>query len=366
MKILFLIFALVIFLSSHGAHAHKASDSYLTINIADKTLTGHWDIALRDLDAAIGLDSNANGELTWAEVRSAHPRIAQYATDNLSVQLGNTRCDVKAGSQTLVEHTDGLYTRVPLENDCKVNPADIVSTRYTLMNGTDPQHRGLLALTQNGVTTTLVLNPNDTTTQAASTKSSFFGFIKEGVHHIVIGLDHVLFIALLVAATLRTYPDSPRAAFVPLLKVVTAFTVAHSLTLALSLFGWVNLPTRLVETLIAATVCLCAVDILRPFLKGPRWLYTFGFGLLHGLGLASALTALSLPASARVVALFGFNVGVEIGQLVIALAAFGLLYAGARITRNPIIVARYAAVPIAAVAAVWMLERSLDTKWLPL
>jgi hypothetical protein len=360
------LFFVFIALACSAAHAHKASDSYLTLTANAQGVSGHWDIALRDLDAMTQIDSNDNGEITWREVRTAHPQIARVALDNLRLQQGDTRCTLSAGEQTLVEHTDGAYTRIPLTSPCVLNANAALAVGYTLLQNIDPQHRGMLALTHFGETSTRVLNPNDSAADAARAQPSFLSFVSEGIHHILIGIDHVLFVALLVAAAVRTQPGSLRAALWPLAQVVTAFTIAHSLTLALAVFGWVNLPSRWIETLIAASVCVCALDIVRPFLKGPRWVLAFCFGLLHGLGLASALTALSLPASERVLALLGFNVGVEIGQLAIALAAFALLYAASRITRNPLTVARFAAVPIAAVAMVWMLERSLDTKWLPL
>jgi HupE / UreJ protein len=140
------------------------------------------------------------------------------------------------------------------------------------------------------------------------------GFVLMGIEHILTGYDHMLFLTslLMVGATLPQ-----------LLKIVTAFTVAHSITLSLAVWGLVDLPSRWVESGIALSITYVAADNIwrgRAAL-GTRWLVTFGFGLLHGLGFASALTELHLPRPNLAVSLVGFNIGVEIGQVSVILLA---------------------------------------------
>src|SRR5262249_18746841 len=155
--------------------------------------------------------------------------------------------------------------------------------------------------------------------------------------HIWSGLDHILFLLalLLPAALVREGTAwSPRPGLWTtareVLKVVTAFTVAHSITLCLSFFGLVTLPSRWLEATIALSVFAAAWNNLRPFLPGRAWVMALGFGLVHGLGFAGALRNLALPMRARGLALASFNVGVEVGQLAIVAAVLPLLYAASR------------------------------------
>jgi HupE / UreJ protein len=354
------------------ADAHKSSDSYLSLNINESAVSGHWDIAIRDLNVPLELDRNNDGEITWSEVRANSVAIAQYAVENVRISQTNTPCAMITGVLSITEHTDGMYVRIPLRSDCTLRPNEPIAVGYTLLKGIDAQHRGLLALNAFGQLSTAVLDPIKPALGlggVASVQSharSMQSFISEGVHHISVGIDHVLFICLLVVAALRAHPTDGRQTLVALAQVVTAFTVAHSITLGLAVYGIATFPTRWVETLIAATVLICAIDIFYPILRGPRWVLAFIFGLIHGLGLASALTALNLAPAQRLSALLGFNIGVELGQLAIAVIAVFVLRVLTMRRGESSAVPRLAALPIAAIALVWMVERISDTKWLPI
>jgi hypothetical protein len=141
-------------------------------------------------------------------------------------------------------------------------------------------------------------------------------------------------------------------------KVVSAFTVAHSLTLCTSFLGVVRPPSQWVEVGIALSVFAAAWNNLRPFLPGRAWAMAFGFGLVHGMGFAGALTNLSLPRHARLLALGMFNVGVELGQLALVLVAMPLLYAASRRNWYPRVVMGMGSLGIAWLALVWVLERA--------
>jgi hypothetical protein len=144
------------------------------------------------------------------------------------------------------------------------------------------------------------------------------------------------------------------------LKVVTAFTLAHSITLGLAALGVVHLPSRLVESAIAFSVVLAALNNLRPLVHRGRWLVAFGFGLVHGFGFATVLAELGLPQESLVPALLGFNLGVELGQLAIVAVFLPLAYATRHtwMYRRLIFVGGSAA--IALIAAIWMVERVFD------
>ena len=356
------------------AQAHKPSDSYLAITVADDKLSGQWDIALRDLDFAIGLDADGNGDITWGEVRAKHSEIAAYALARLAVRGDGAACSVEAGAQLIDDHTDGAYTVLPLTLRCPKAPAQL-AIDYTLFADLDPQHRGLLKLQALGTTRTAVLGPQAPTQsfelKAVSRWAQFIDYAREGVWHIWIGFDHILFLlslllpAVLIWRSARWQPvETFRDAFVGVLKVVTAFTVAHSITLSLATLGWVSLPSRWVESSIAASVVLAALNNVWPVFHGRRWVVAFAFGLIHGFGFASVLADLGLPREALALALVGFNLGVEAGQLAIVAVFLPLAFALRRTGFYQRAVMVGGSLLIAALAGIWLVERVFDVKLL--
>ncbi len=179
-------------------------------------------------------------------------------------------------------------------------------------------------------------------------------FFRFGVEHILIGYDHLLFLAALVVVS--PWRD--------LVKIVTSFTVAHSLTLALATLGWVDLPSNLVEAAIAATIVYTALENFRIDDAAGRWKLTFLFGLIHGFGFAGVLRELALPSDGFVRALLAFNLGVEAGQLsVVAVAAVpAALLARSRFGLTG---RKIASAAIAVCGACWFLDRTLGTELMP-
>lgn len=355
-----------------AAFAHKASDSYLNLAVDGQRIEGRWDIALRDLELAVGLDADGDGALTWDEVRARHAAIEAYALSRLKLSSGGAACPLEVTQQLVDSHTDGAYTVMMLRGACPA-PVDTLAVGYTLLAELDPQHRGLLALRHagSGAASSAILgpdNPRQALRLAAPDRwTQFAEYVKQGVWHIWIGFDHILFLLSLLLPAVLLYRDRQwvgreglRSAAMDVVRVVTAFTLAHSLTLTLAALGVLALPSRLVESAIAASVIVAALNNMRPLYQRGRVLFAFGFGLLHGFGFASVLADLGLPQGALLLSLVGFNLGVELGQLAIV-AVFlplawwlrkGLFY------RRVIMLGGSAA--IALVAAVWLLERALD------
>ncbi len=359
------------------AQAHKPSDSYLAISVSNDKVTGQWDIALRDLDFAIGLDADGNGEITWGEVRAKHAEIAAYALARLAVRSDGAPCTIEPGAQQNDDHTDGAYTVLPLAIRCAKTPERLaIAIDYSLFADLDPQHRGLLKLQALGQTRTAVLGPQAPTQsfelKAVSRWAQFIAYAREGVWHIWIGFDHILFLlSLLLPAVLlwrgrqgqQWQPaETFRQAFVDVFKIVTAFTLAHSITLSLATLGFVSLPSRWVESAIAASVVLAALNNVWPLLHRRRWMVAFGFGLIHGFGFASVLVDLGLPREALALALVGFNLGVEVGQLAIVAVFLPLAFALRRTVfyRRAVMVG--GSLLIAALAGVWLIERVFVVK----
>jgi hypothetical protein len=333
MRILLIIVSLVFALP---AWAHKPSDSYLSLSVQNNHIEGQWDIALRDLADAIRLDSDGNGQLTWGEVRNKHDEIRAYALSRLALSADQQACTTQLLEQLIDHHTDGAYSVLRFRSDCDA-PIERLAVDYRLLFDIDAQHKGLLRLTQGGQTSTAIFSQDSPAQEFSIIERSRWTesmqFIHEGIWHIWLGFDHVLFLlALLLPAVLTRLEDRWQAAgdfssvCWNVVSIVTAFTLAHSLTLSLAALDVVRLPSRLVESTIAASVVLAGLGNLYPTMMKRRWMIAFAFGLIHGFGFAAVLTDLGLPQDSLLLSLVSFNVGVELGQLAIVAAFLPLAY----------------------------------------
>jgi hypothetical protein len=326
-----------------SAEAHKPSDSYLTVSqpAAGVSLDGQWDIALRDLQHAVGLDANGDGDITWGELKAQQAQVTRYALSRLTIE-GIARgernlCRLQPGDLLFDEHVDGGYAVLRFTARCPFRPAQL-TVHYSLLFELDPNHRGLLDVRTGGSSQASVLvDPSRTATfnlGSPDRLAQLRAFVDEGIWHILTGYDHILFLLTLLLPAVVLYRnghwqprESLRDALFDVLKVVTAFTVAHSLTLTLAVNGVVNLPSRLVESAIALTVFLGALNNLLPVVRARRWAVAFAFGLIHGLGFAAVLADLGLSGWNLTLALVGFNAGVEAGQLALVLVFIPTAYA---------------------------------------
>jgi len=356
------------------AQAHKPSDSYLNIKIDGSQITGQWDLALRDLDFVIGIDENGDGDVTWGELKSQQPEIEKYLLDKLTIKV-NGRASLWQVTEHLVDtHLDDTYAvlRFTVQNSDKPR---FLQIDYRTFFDFDAQHRGLLRLEYEGQTQMAIFSIQEQSHLFEVSKpnrlSECLAFVWEGIWHIWIGFDHILFlIALLLPAVLKREDgrwhvvESFGSAFVNVIKIVTAFTVAHSLTLGLAAFEIIELPARWVESVIAASVVLAALHNFYPVLKAKSWMVAFVFGLIHGFGFANVLGELGLGQGTLLVALVGFNVGVELGQLAIVSGFLPLAYAFRSSWLYRGVALRLGSALIVLIAAVWMFERMFDMRLL--
>lgn len=363
--------AMTLFGVAVPALAHKASDSYLVIDVQGKAISGQWDIALRDIDFALpgGLDANGNGEITAGELRARQADIGRWALTRLSLRRGGD-CAVQVTDYLVDSHTDGAYAVVQFSGECPTVGGDFVAT-YRLLFDVDALHRGLARLTLDGTTVTTVFAPTkmEQTFVAGEVGrlTQLMRYLVEGIWHIWIGFDHILFLlSLLLPAVLlhqqgrwtgvARFSDALRE----VVMVVTAFTVAHSITLSLAVLGYIDLPSRMVESAIAASVVLAAANNLKPLVEHRRWMVAFAFGLIHGFGFASVLAELGLPPEALALSLLGFNLGVEVGQLAIVSAFLPVAY----FLRRGMFYRQWVFVggswATLTVALVWFIERAFD------
>ncbi|MGH8226064.1 MAG: HupE/UreJ family protein [Gammaproteobacteria bacterium] len=402
-KLCMVVLALGLGFAPMLAAAHKESDAYLTLRTDaanDHVLKGQWDIALRDLNFVMPIDANRDGAITWGEVKAHRVTIEQYALARLAIKGDGLSCAMHPTGQKIDAHTDGAYDVIFFDSVCDKEIPSKLTVVYNLFYNVDPYHRGIITIHARDRTAGAVLGPQNPSTSLdlrhPNRWRQFKSFVVDGIWHIWTGMDHLLFILslLLPAVLIRRrendgddWPDGgllagggggvltvvhPRSryyweavptwwpAFIDVIKVVTAFTISHSVTLTLAVLGIVDLPSRLVESGIALSVIVAAGNNIYPIVRQRVWLIAFAFGFIHGLGFASALSGLQLPAGAMAASLGGFNVGVEIGQEAIVLAVMPIAFLLRRTRFYQSYVLRWGSLLIIAMAGGWLIQRAFD------
>jgi hypothetical protein len=372
------------------AQAHKESDAYLTLRTDPKqpmVLHGQFDLALRDIAFVLDIDRNQDSALTWGEVKGARDEIERYALSAVTIKGDGLTCATRATGQAIDAHNDGAYDVIFFDAVCDKEIPSRLTIDYALFADVDPYHRGIVTIHAGTNTASAVLGPKTpSATMDLRTPDrwrQFKSFVVDGIWHIWTGPDHLLFIlSLLLPAVLYRRGstgevalgiavDAPRdtgwvpvprlgRAMLELIKVVSGFTVSHSVTLTLAVLGYVNLPSRLVESGIALSIIVAAANNLFPIVTRRAWVVAFAFGFIHGLGFASALAGLSLPPTAMAVSLGGFSLGVELGQESIVLPFLPLAFLLRRTRFYQVGVVRIGSMLIIAIASLWLVQRAFD------
>lgn len=337
---------LALLASTHwqAAQAHSSSNSYLALQAKDsQELTLRADLHLRDIDFTFDLDADRDGHVTWGETLAQQAPIDAWLRQGLALSSAGQPCTLGSADLQATLRADGPYLSALWRLSCPglndLAQANL-ELRYGLIFERDGLHRALFKAELPGLQTNAVLSPESPQVRIAQEQAgglAVFGrYVVEGVWHIWIGIDHIVFLlSLLLLAPLAPtrkpvtqWRAVPRAG--PVVKdvvwVVTAFTVAHSITLGLSVMKWLEPPADFVEPAIAISVVLAALNNLLGWSALRRWPLAFVFGLVHGFGFASVLIDLGLPASALALSLAGFNIGVELGQLAIVLVFMPLAW----------------------------------------
>jgi hypothetical protein len=373
------LLAVVVFLLTIDVRAHTVGQSYLYLQVYENRVAGRFEVSLADFNAALRL-SGTDREITAANLDEKIDVLKAYYRSHVTIS------DVR-GPLPITFTTHGLFAErggfalLSFDLGGLERVPDRLTFDYSVLFDEEPRHRGFLLVEHNWATgsfanegrISLVFSPDDRRKDfelaTGGRLRGFLAIVRLGADHIWMGFDHVMFlIALLLPAVLVRRHGRWRdgADFMPALvsvvKIVTAFTVAHSVTLSLSALGIVHLPPRLVEVVIAASIAFAAADILFPVFRGRIWLVVFGFGLFHGFGFAGALEEMGVLREHIGLSLFAFNLGVEIGQVVIVALLFPLLFA---LRRLPMY--RQLALPAAAAAMIlvsmgWVVERAFDVR----
>jgi hydrogenase/urease accessory protein HupE len=349
-KRLLILFALACVPSLSWAHALNLAVAFLRVDgnevIVRLTVTG------TDVDRAAGVnisDPTTNVVMPLRLVMAAET-LRNYFDERIALRAAGTDCTRK-GITTISADSDGGIA-VESIHVCATTSDIVYRSRAMLDFDREARQAVQLFVVDRYVELDLLSARHDETvlvTGWRTTLRTFARFVAFGVEHIFIGPDHIAFIVAILLWATR---------FWTLVKIVTAFTLAHSITLSLAVLGIVDLPSRVVEAAIAASVIVVALENFFSRDVDRRWPWTFGFGLVHGFGFAAVLIAAKIPPDTLITSLAAFNIGVEIGQIAIVGILMSLLRVLDRATgtRRPAVV-HVGSTVIAALGGWWLYER---------
>jgi len=344
------LFLSLLVMNASVVNAHELSSGYLTLNAGvENTYSGELLLKPDDIGQVAGLDTNGNGALTWGEIHQNQPLLESYIAKVLSIRIDDSPCEISLSMPNIRSVSGDSYLVSPIQVMCE--SAGTLGIHYDGIFEHSPTHKLLVnvnldgqsgSLTQNSsqsstentsVTSVLDIDNRSVTYDAVTTSLTalFISLVYEGVWHIFIGIDHILFlVATLLTVNLareqKQWQKEPSASRV--LKhtviLVSAFTLAHSITLTATALNFIALDSRLVELGIAISVLLTALNNIYPLIVR-LGIITFAFGLLHGMGFASVFADLNAQSNNLVLSVAAFNIGVEVGQLAIVAVLLPLL-----------------------------------------
>jgi hydrogenase/urease accessory protein HupE len=349
------------------ARAHTPGTSYCRIAIGHEEVAFRFTFDVATLARMAPVDANRDGRLTQPELLAAMPAIEAFLRGSVFLELNEREADfgaLSAPSWAAGEAIPATDWDQRLISFTFTNPVlhapDAVALTFDFFGTLGERHTVLGNFTWGGQENPVVFTRFEpdylfATGHRVPALYQFRQYLVLGIAHILRGYDHIAFlIALLFVRR-----------FVDLVKIITAFTLAHSITLALAALGLVSLPSRLVESGIAASIVYVAAENLwRNADPARRWVVALGFGLVHGFGFATILRELGLPNDGLVRCLLAFNLGVELAQLAIAAGCWPvILWMG----RKPW--AAKARVLVSSLllvfGAAWLLDRVFAMGWLP-
>jgi hypothetical protein len=310
-----LLAALLALIASASAHSHATSTTYLVATGISGEVAIEWDLPVAELHWALDLDDDGDGRIRWAEIEAHRAGIESLVLSQLAVSRQGAACAVTSNDLLLTSHASEPYLSLALRARCPVGGRLAIAAGLFL--DASASRRTLIDVSTAAGHFTATLSshePRWLQPEAPSALATFVDFIGQGTWHVWIGYDHLAFLVLLLLPSVRRGSKVGEICR-ELLKIVTAFTLAHSVTLGLAATDTVQLPVQAVELAIAASIVVAAALNLFPAAGRWRLPLAFGFGLVHGFGFANALAEIGSQGTRLVPVLAGFNIGVELAQL---------------------------------------------------
>ena len=366
---------LLIVISSGNAQAHSSSNSYIIFSTQNQSSVLRADINFRDVDLVFDLDQNKDGKVSWGETLAKTAEIQAWLEQGIQLNTTSQKCSLTQMNMKASDHADGTYLSVEWAVACsgaaQEGPTGL-KLRYSLMFDQDNLHRALVKIDLPDSQSSAILSPERPEVSLTKANDSLTHvlarYLIEGVWHIWIGVDHILFLlSLLILAFLEPTRKSVihwpavknvKTSVLDVLTVVTAFTLAHSITLGLTIFKWLEPSADFIEPVIALSVVAAALNNLLGWAALRRWQLAFAFGLVHGFGFANVLLDLGLPSDQLAIALGGFNLGVELGQIAIVLVFLPLAWTLRHTIFYRWVVVVGGSLAIAALGLIWTLQRT--------
>jgi hypothetical protein len=342
--------AAVVFLAALPVTAHPLNAGLADITVSESEIAVRLSVNLFELDLLLSLDRDLDGRIQHAEIESQRRQISNYLATRVQVLVDGKTLPMDAGAFDVRNSDDGkpaFETTLRFRSSMALRGFTIKCEPLTEF-GTD--HRIIARISRAGGSEQFVFQQGVAYQAGAhSTSAAVVQFVGLGAHHILIGYDHLAFLLALLLAS---------GPWLSVVKIVTAFTLAHSVTLSLAALNVVSLPAWLIEAGIAASVVYVAIENLVSRRPRQRWLVSLGFGLVHGFGFAGVLHEMALPRDHLLAALFFFNLGVEVGQLAVISVLLPLLWLLAHTSAYRATVTS-ASLGILGVATLWLVRRLL-------
>jgi hypothetical protein len=340
----FLLVCSSIYIPSAFAHTNN-SEGYSNIEVNENSLDYELKVDLEELGHALETDTEKN-ELIDKEI------VQNYVNSKLKLYADSELIEGTVEKSDIEMMEDTPFAVIDLAYNIEHKPAKLVVEYNLFLDDSDPSHANYATVTMDGKQQEKILSFEARELEIG--EISFWQNVKQfivlGLVHIFTGYDHILFVISLLfgAKTIRH-----------ILALVTSFTLAHSITLALATFEIVLLPSRWVESAIALSIVYVAlINIFNSDSKHQPWL-AFGFGLIHGFGFAGILSEMRLDTAHMASSLLSFNLGIEIGQLVIVSIAFPIILWLRKVTFKPVKwVLPGTSAAILAFGLVWFVQRA--------
>ena len=377
------LFLAYVFLSV-PALAHQTGNSYLVVTESNGRLQIELDFIVRDLgnllqpskpsDAPVPSPVPPAATPTPEQLQAMQPAITQVIQESLGVQLNEEAQPLEFVSQSVVLRNDGLYVRQRFTSPSIAPEIKFVVVRYSFFNQNDKLGRAFFKLQLGKEEISSVFDSSTQTQRFAlgDTKrwSTIGLFTHEGAWHIWGGPDHLLFLLTLLlpglmllhraTGTTDTDNNGTKTAAWFALKVITAFTLAHSITLLASVLDVISLPSRWIESAIALSIMISAALNLQTRIQWSQWKLAFIFGLIHGMGFANGLRELGLSQTYFIETVLAFNVGVELGQIAAVVAVGIPIILLARQARTKQLVMTYGSWGVLLISGIWLVQRLMD------
>ena len=357
--------------------AHEMGEgAHVQVDLRYSAMSLQLEITLQEVMVIFDVDPNRDGRLRVDEYPLLDiAALRKYVLNHLSVKSDGQVCLLEITSHEIVDHSAGDFIRFPIKYSCE-NAKQSLSVDYHLFFDQNPYHQGTLTIIQPKQSSLLYFwddqRMHTFSIENNSFVRTFFRGVVLGFEHIWVGLDHLLFLLCLVLPSVlipvrpgvlddRYYWKpalSLSTVIMDVAKVITAFTVAHSLTFVLSVMNWVPAPpSSAVEVAIALTVMLVALNNIFPIVYRARWFVTLLLGLIHGFGFANGLAVYDLPSSDAGWVLVAFNLGVEFGQLLFICLVIPCLFGLREKAFYNAVVLKGGSIAILGIACFWLVQR---------